>query len=187
MTANYPGRTYRFYTGDIVFPFGFGNVQKIVHALVGCANVGSVLTPRAMHTGLSYTTFEYKWSSATTAATSVSEVHRALGVKTAGTWGAPVTTVSVTVTNTGKVAATTSVLAFVKPPHPGVGGAPLRSLANFDKVGPIAPGDSVTVHLDIPAAAFTYGDVTSGERRGVPGVWRVVVEDAELPIVVADA
>jgi hypothetical protein len=53
----------------------------------------------------------------------------------------PLSTITVTVTNTGAVASDYAALLFLVPPAPGVDGAPLQYLAGFDRVH-LAPGQT---------------------------------------------
>merc|ERR1711907_709615 len=108
-----PGRTYRFYTGTAVMPFGFG---------------------------LSYTTFEYKMKSAP-AIVSIEPLAAILQgarhgfirtdeLQKAGS----ATAFCVNVTNTGSVDADDVVLGFLTPPGAGTQGIPLKSLFGFERV-----------------------------------------------------
>lgn len=53
----------------------------------------------------------------------------------------PLSTVTVTVTNTGAVASDYAALLFLVPPSPGVEGAPLKYLAGFERIH-VAPGQT---------------------------------------------
>jgi uncharacterized repeat protein (TIGR01451 family) len=109
-----PGRTYRFYTGDAVIPFGFG---------------------------LSFTTFTYKIS-ASPASLSLTPL-RALLRETYSTTGTHFPRLNdvpqavgyqVTVTNTGNVDADDAVLGFLTPPNAGKDGMPIKTLFGFERV-----------------------------------------------------
>lgn len=81
-TSGYPGRTYRFYVGEVVYPYG---------------------------TGLSYTTFSYSNNTAKPLAVSLASVQQYIadieGKHRYLREGAPTADyISITVTNTGKVA-----------------------------------------------------------------------------------
>jgi hypothetical protein len=130
-----PGRTYRFYTGTAVVPFGFG---------------------------LSYTTFQY--SPLTAAQRTISLAHARAVIATRAALGHPFVrheelraaetavnwateaAFSVNVTNTGSMDADEAVLGFVVPPSAGEGGVPLKSLFGFERVH-VRRGETVTVTL----------------------------------------
>jgi hypothetical protein len=130
-----PGRTYRFYTGTAVVPFGFG---------------------------LSYTTFQY--SPLPAAQRTISLAHARAVIATRAALGHPFVrheelraaetavnwateaAFSVNVTNTGSMDADEAVLGFVVPPSAGEGGVPLKSLFGFERVH-VRRGETVTVTL----------------------------------------
>jgi beta-glucosidase len=121
------GHTYRYFTGEPLYPFGYG---------------------------LSYTRFEYSGLTFNKNDVSKSE---------------PIVA-SVDVKNAGDMAADEVVQVYVS--HPGVAGAPIRSLAAFQRVN-LKPGESQTVHIPIEARQFSVVD-DSGARKLVPGeveVW----------------
>jgi hypothetical protein len=53
----------------------------------------------------------------------------------------PLSSITVTVTNTGSVASDFAALLFLIPPSPGTNGAPLQALAGFDRIH-LGPGQS---------------------------------------------
>ena len=147
-----PGRTYRFYTGTPVIPFGFG---------------------------LSYTTWTYtplpdpappvslagvEAAAAVQAATGVIG-HIPAGLKTAAAqfW--------INVTNTGAVDSDDVVLGFLVPPGAGVGGVPLQELFGFERVF-VPAGQTVTVYLGAQGVRFTQAD-SEGVRRVLRGEYKV--------------
>ena len=121
------GRTYRYFTGEPLYPFGYG---------------------------LSYTTFEYS---------NLAFDKMSLGA-------ADNLTATVDVANTGKMAGDEVVQVYLS--HPGVDGAPIRSLAGFHRVH-IAPGATEHVQIAVPNRQLSVVD-PDGVRRIVPGdvqVW----------------
>jgi uncharacterized repeat protein (TIGR01451 family) len=146
-----PGRTYRFYTGDAVIPFGFG---------------------------LSFTTFTYKIS-ASPASLSLAPL-RALLRETYSTTGTHFPRLNdvpqavgyqVTVTNTGNVDADDAVLGFLTPPNAGKDGMPIKTLFGFERVH-VKAGESVTVWLYPSMTDFAFANI-KGERVAVAGTYTV--------------
>ena len=145
-----PGRTYRFYTGTPVLPFGFG---------------------------LSYTTWTYtplpdptppsvdSLSMATEQAAlgPVGHIPAAL-LETAGLFW-------VNVTNTGSVDSDDVVLGFLTPPGAGTNGIPLKELFGFQRVF-VPAGQTVTVYLGAQGVRFTQAD-KNGVRHVLRGEYRV--------------
>ncbi len=121
-------RTYRYYPGEVLYPFGYG---------------------------LSYTTFAY----------SNPKVDQE---KVAGPRGV---TVSVDVTNTGKVAGDEVVQLYLT--HEGISGAPLRSLQGFQRVH-LAPGQKQTVSFRLQGRQLSIVD-EAGTHKIVSGPVRVWV------------
>jgi len=158
-----PGRTYRFYTGTPVLPYGFG---------------------------LSYTTFTYTPipgptppantvnvfpgavvpSSITKAIKAdlakpqiVGHMSSVLKQMDANYW--------VNVTNTGTVDSDDVVLGFLVPPGAGQNGVPLQELFGFERVF-VPAGQTVTVYLGGQNVRFTQ-TTESGERVFWPGEYTV--------------
>ena len=127
-----PGRTYRFYNGAAVVPFGLG---------------------------LSYTSWTYRVVEAPTT-TSLAPL-QALLARTAARAGSPrdgrptfpkLDEVSaaaryvINVTNTGQIDADEVVLGFIAPPGAGTAGRPRKSLFGFERVH-VRAGETVSVVL----------------------------------------
>eukprot|EP00698_Gefionella_okellyi_P019880 TRINITY_DN6160_c0_g1_i1.p2 TRINITY_DN6160_c0_g1~~TRINITY_DN6160_c0_g1_i1.p2 ORF type:complete len:303 (-),score=76.42 TRINITY_DN6160_c0_g1_i1:34-942(-) len=158
-----PGRTYRFYTGKPVYEFGFG---------------------------LSYTTFAFK-PSVSHSAVLLATVQKYLDTAAmAGHFLAPqshsadytvVTTVNVTVTNTGKVGGAVSVPVFMVPPQ--VTGAPIKYLFGFDKTW-LGPGQSQEFSFPVQAHDFTVTNVKGG-REALAGNWFIEIADADTRVPIA--
>ena len=123
-----PGRTYRFYTGQAVVPFGYG---------------------------LSYTSFSYRLG-ASPATMDLAPLRRLLRATTQRTGASHFPRLAdsaqddlayeVNVTNTGTMDADEVVLGFLTPPNAGKDGAPLKQLFGFERVH-VPAGATVTAWL----------------------------------------
>jgi len=148
-----PGRTYKFYTGTPVVPFGFG---------------------------LSYTTFSYKLAQyPKEEVISLEPVHSLLEKNTAqGRYFptlesllAPFAEYQVNVTNTGNYDADDVVLGFITPPGAGQNGVALKYLFGFERVH-VPKGQTVSVFLYPTLGDFTQVN-TKGARVPVGGEYTV--------------
>jgi beta-glucosidase len=129
---NMSRRTYRYFTGEPLYPFGYG---------------------------LSYTSFQFSNLSFDKPT-----------LKAAGNL-----TVSVDVKNAGKIASDEVVEVYLT--HPGVAGAPIRSLAGLRRVH-LEAGQTQPVHIEIPNRNLSVVD-PGGTRRIVPGDLQVWVGDGQ--------
>jgi len=133
-TGTNPGRTYRFYNGNAIIPFGFG---------------------------LSYTTFDYKLVNVPTSI-SLKLVRDALSqtmsqgrfFPSMELFSSPLAAYQVSVTNTGNYDADDAVLGFVVPPGAGTNGVPLKYLFGFERIH-VPRGQTVTVTLNPSLNDFT--------------------------------
>ena len=148
-----PGRTYRFYTGTPVLPFGFG---------------------------LSYTTWTYTplpdpappapFMAAVEAAARAQEATGVVGHIPASLQ-ATAAQFWVNVTNTGTVDSDDVVLGFLVPPGAGANGVPLQELFGFERVF-VRAGQTVTVYLGAQGVRFTQAG-KDGVRRALRGEYKV--------------
>jgi len=147
-----PGRTYRFYTGDAVVPFGFG---------------------------LSYTTFSYRLAQSPQAPISLDQLRNLLKETHAAgrtflplaSAQAPLVEYRVSVTNTGNYDADDVVLGFIVPPGAGTNGAPLKYLFGFERIH-VPKGKTVTVILYPALGDFSQVN-EHGERYPLVGEYEV--------------
>ena len=184
MTAG-PGRSYRYYTGQALWPFGYG-ISLTTFKISNTTTVSSTTTTTA--------------AAAAAAAIESSAADRQAGVMmsieaAARTHNAssekskPLATYSVTVTNTGKATGDEVVFAYVRPSaailtragaaasgdaqaqdqaHPLI-----KSLADYKRVH-LAPGASTTVTLAVRAREMALGDILSGDRCLYAGEYDIV-------------
>jgi hypothetical protein len=143
-----PGRTYKFYTGQPVYEFGYG---------------------------LSYTTFSYSWSNNTLIS---SHSIRRLAKPTSNDkrhilaqsfW--------VNVTNTGSVAGDDVVLAFITPPKGSVGNPtpPIKQLFGFERVH-LNVGETAEIYF--PLHVNDLASVRSdGSKWLEPGLYTIRIGD----------
>ncbi|EOD49738.1 putative glycoside hydrolase family 3 protein [Neofusicoccum parvum UCRNP2] len=136
-SASSPGRTYKWYTGTPVYPFGYG---------------------------LHYTTFDVsiaaKSSSQNSTGNTPFSIPALISACPTDTLACPITTLTITATNTGNVTSDYVALLFLTTtagpaPHPN------KSLINHHRFHSLAPGDTQTADI-----ALTIGDLV---RVGVEG------------------
>ena len=129
---NMSRRTYRYFTGEPLYPFGYG---------------------------LSYTNFEFS----------------NLSFDKPALKAADDLTVSVEVKNTGNMASDEVVEVYLT--HPGVAGAPIRSLAGLHRIH-LEAGQAQPVQIEIPNRNLSIVDA-EGTRRIVAGDVQVWVGDGQ--------
>jgi hypothetical protein len=148
-----PGRTYQFYTGKPVWPFGFGL---------------SYTTWLVSVTGPSKVSLE--------SSTLYIKEHDAHGSLYAPLSSPRVATYTVNVTNTGDIDSDYVVLGFLIPPGAGAGGIPLQTLFGFERIR-VQSGETVTVWLGLGARELTRvvknSQTNKYERIPLEGIWSV--------------
>lgn len=165
-----PGRTYRFYTGTPVVPFGFG----LSYTTWTYTPLPDPHPPTATHTsgavsaqGTSTRRVDL------TAVRAAAKGQEALGV--IGHIPAGLKTIAasylINVTNTGAVDSDDVVLGFIVPPGAGTGGTPLQELFGFERVH-VPAGQTVTVYLGAQGVRFTQAG-SDGVRRVLAGEYTV--------------
>ena len=153
-----PGRTYRFYTGTPVVPFGHGLSYTTFSYTLAATPPASLALGRVrslleQHAGRAFLPAEEAW---------VSGRRRPRDAATV-----PLVEYAVNVTNTGSIDADDVVLGFLVPPGHGAGGAPLRYLFGFERVH-VRAGETVTVWLYPRLADLTLVG-RDGARSSQPG------------------
>ena len=151
-TTGNPGRTYQWYTGQPVFPFGFG---------------------------LSYSSFSYHFTDTPAAVQRTEEWAKrshawAVQRGMADHSGAPFVSYVANVTNTGGVVSDTSVLLFLNSTVPDT---PLQRLIGYTHVYALAAGETRVVYFDVQLASLMAVDA-EGDRWLRPGQYRVFIGHA---------
>jgi len=145
-----PGRTYRFYTGNPVVPFGFGlSYTSFTYKIAKSPQDGEVLSLDPVRHVLSKSAAEGRY------------------FPSLESLNAPMAEYRVDVTNTGNYDADDAVLGFIVPPDAGKDGVPLKYLFGFERVH-VPRGKTVSVFLYPSVSDFTKVDVY-GNRVPVPG------------------
>ncbi|KAI4294014.1 glycoside hydrolase family 3 protein [Schizophyllum commune Loenen D] len=123
-----PGRTYKWYTGTPVYPYGYG---------------------------LHYTNFSVAWAS--DAPEACYNIQDLTGAADGFVDLAPLDTFRVTVTNEGDVASDFVALLFVST-QAGPAPAPLKELVAYARAFDIQPGESADVELEVTLGALARSD-----------------------------
>ncbi|KAL8142640.1 hypothetical protein V2J09_015672 [Rumex salicifolius] len=137
-SKGYPGRTYRFYKGPIVYPFGHGlSYTKFDHSIVEAPTVVAIPLDGRRLQGQTNTTEAI--DSANKKAIRVSRTK----------CGKLSVVVHVDVRNTGRRDGTHTLMVFATPPGSETGGwGPHRQLVSFEKVV-VPTGETRRVRMDI--------------------------------------
>lgn len=141
-----PGQTYQWYTGEAVYPFGYG---------------------------LSYTTWSEQLAGNLSSSYNLTSVFANSHAGYAYAELAPIFTLQVKVTNTGKVASDWSAMLFASTTS-GPTPRPIKWLVGIDREATIAPGASCTANIDVPVGALARADVT-GNLVIFPGDYSLAV------------
>lgn len=162
-TSGNPGRTYRYYTGNAVYPFAWGLTYT-----------NWSVVPVSYRTGWR---MQHAVARAEEWAVSCSDVEAIISEDRLATRES-VGAITFNLTNTGDRASAFSLLLFARFPQPSpmVGG----QLVDFEKAK-LEPGQSTLVTLQSFSHAFSTYDATAGRRRCVPGQyqWRVPIQGTE--------
>ncbi|KAL8138961.1 hypothetical protein V2J09_004962 [Rumex salicifolius] len=158
-SKGYPGRTYRFYTGPVVYPFGHGLSYTAFRHVISEAPVAvSVPLYGRRHQGQTNTT------------TASSSVNRKAVRVTHAVCGRLSVDVHVDVRNVGGRDGAHTMLVFSTPPSFATGGwAPRRQLVAFERVH-VPAGGSKRVRVSIDVCKYMSVVDRNGIRRIPMGV-----------------
>ena len=163
-----PGRTYKWYTGTPVYPYGYG---------------------------LHYTNFSVAWASdsdasgasgapearASDAPEACYNIQDLTGAADGFVDLAPLDTFRVTVTNEGDAASDFVALLFVST-QAGPAPAPLKELVAYARAFDIQPGQSSDVELEVTLGALARSD-ESGDASLYPGEYKLTFDyDGKLEL-----
>ncbi len=158
-----PGRTYRFYTGTPVLPFGFGlsYTTWVYTPLPDPAPPATAAASGALR-AVSLAAVEAA-ATAHAATGPIGHIPAGLQAVAAQFW--------VNVTNSGTVDSDDVVLGFLTPPGAGANGVPLQELFGFERVF-VPAGQTVTVYLGAQGVRFCQPDA-AGVRHVLKGEYGV--------------
>jgi len=92
-----------------------------------------------------------------------------------------VTTLAITVTNTGNVAGSDVVLAMMVPPNAGQDGIALSFLFGFERVF-LQPGQDITIQFPVSPTALSIVN-KDGNRMTQKGLWKIFIGNVFLTCV----
>ncbi|XP_043712724.1 probable beta-D-xylosidase 5 [Telopea speciosissima] len=158
-TANFPGRTYRFYTGPTIYEFGHGLSYSIFTKFIKSAPSNLQLPLNPSHGLDPLPIFSSKW-----AFFNLAQTERMLDLDHIKCEGLQFD-VEIAVKNEGDMDGSHVVLMFWKPPSPVVvNGPPNTQLIGFERVE-VKRGKSETVRLQVDVCKdLTMVDV-EGKRK----------------------
>lgn len=154
-----PGRTYRFFTGTPVLPFGFGlSYTNFTYTPLPDPHPPAA-RPDGMHSIVDLSGVR----AALAESSPIGHIHAGLQTAAGQYW--------VNVTNTGPIDSDDVVLGFLVPPGAGQNGVPLQQLFGFERVH-VRAGTTVTVYIAANGVSFTQ-PLADGRRVALPGEYTV--------------
>ena len=166
--SGYPGRTYRFYTGEKVFEFGYG----LSYSTYSYETIP--LTRNKLYLNQSSTARLYE-NSDSIRYTSVAELGKEL-------CHSKNITISISVKNDGEMAGKHSVLLFIRQRNPSAG-SPIKRLVAFQNVN-LNAGESTEVGFLLNPCDHFSGPNKDGLMVVEEGTHLLVVGDQEHPVTI---
>ncbi|KAM7253239.1 hypothetical protein ACFE04_025857 [Oxalis oulophora] len=166
-STGYPGRTYRFYTGEKVFEFGYGlSYSNYSHQFISVAHSKIFLNQLAVNQKVKHSSPKRHFR--------VSEI--AAGCERTKF------SVRVGVVNHGEMAGKQSVLLFARKEKVG-NGRPMKQLVGFQSVN-INAGERVEIEFEVSPCEHLSRANEEGEMVIEEGTQLLIVEDKEYPITI---
>ncbi|KAH8819340.1 glycoside hydrolase superfamily [Xylogone sp. PMI_703] len=147
-TSTSPGRTYKWYTGNLIKPFGFG-----------------------MH----YTNFDVSWASKPATSFNIQQI---ISGASSPVDLHTVLTLNVAVKNAGGLASVTSdyvALLFASSNNAGPTPRPIKTLVSYSRAHNIAVGQSQTLNLPVTIRSLLRAD-TNGDQYLYPGTYQLALD-----------
>ncbi|KAK6538495.1 hypothetical protein TWF694_010078 [Orbilia ellipsospora] len=146
-SGSYPGKTYRWYTGTPVLPFGYG---------------------------LHYTTFGFKWGTTLKTEYNIQDIVNAAGnaINDVTPW----TTISVTVSNTGDITSDYVGLLFLSSNNAGPTPRPNKTLVSYARLHGISAGASSVLSLPLTLGSIARANA-DGNLVIFPGDYTISLDN----------
>lgn len=151
--GSYPGRTYRWYTGTAVRPFGFG-----------------------MH----YTSFDFKWSQKLKHTYHIGQLVDQCGSAGYVNTKTPFASVSIDVTNSGSHTSDYAGLLFLSSNNAGPKPRPIKTLVSYTRLHALAANEKQRMELPLTLGSLARAD-KNGDITIWPGDYELALDnDASL-------
>lgn len=181
-TSGFPGRTYRFYEGSVVFPFGYGlSYSSFEMQEVACPAIDRGGDDEVGDGNSNSNRSSSDSSSSSSSSGSIVGAKKLVHLTTHSleeSEGKEVGRVCVEVINKGPRAGRIALLGFLSPPESE--GAPRRSLRAFGGVD-LAPQEAAVAMMTFIEADVSLADA-AGVFERVPGQWVLEIEDIRVVV-----
>jgi len=149
--ATFVGRTYKWYTGTPVLPFGYG---------------------------LHYTTFGFRWIETLKASYDINDLVKTACAGKPINDITPFADVTIDVKNTGNFTSDYSGLLFISTPNAGPFPRPNKSLVSYSRLHGITIGGSQTLRLPLTLGSLARADI-NGDLTIFPGDYKLALDNEE--------